>query len=74
MLNGGMGTLQRAVWDGHPVSLGVGYETNRARNAGDPVWQGTLRMSDGRTFITDGGLAVDVAVARPAMFIGRATR
>ena len=33
---------------------------------GDPVWQGTLRMSDGRTFITDGGLAVDAAVARPA--------
>jgi hypothetical protein len=24
---------------------------------GDPVWQGTVHMSDGRTFITDGGLA-----------------
>jgi hypothetical protein len=33
---------------------------------GDPVWQGTLRMSDGRTFITDGGLAVDAAFAKPA--------
>jgi hypothetical protein len=33
---------------------------------GDPAWQGTLRMSDGRTFITDGGLAVDAALARPA--------
>jgi hypothetical protein len=33
---------------------------------GDPVWQGTLRMSDGRTFITDGGLAVDAALAKPA--------
>jgi hypothetical protein len=33
---------------------------------GDPVWQGTLRMSDGRTFITDGGLAVDAAFATPA--------
>jgi hypothetical protein len=33
---------------------------------GDPVWQGTVRTSDGRTFITDGGLAVDTAFARPA--------
>jgi hypothetical protein len=33
---------------------------------GDPVWQGTVHMSDGRTFITDGGLAVDATVARPA--------
>jgi hypothetical protein len=33
---------------------------------GDPVWQGTLRMSDGRTFITDGGMAVDVAFVKPA--------
>ena len=33
---------------------------------GNPAWQGTLRMSDGRTFITDGGLAVDAALARPA--------
>jgi len=38
---------------------------------GDPVWQGTLRMSDGRTFITDGGLAVDVALARPAALPAR---
>src|SRR3954463_10735012 len=33
--------------------------------SGDPAWQGTVRLSDGRTFITDGGLAVDVALARP---------
>lgn len=33
---------------------------------GDPVWQGTVHTSDGRTFITDGGLAVDAAFARPA--------
>ena len=35
--------------------------------AGDPVWQAVVRMSDGRTFITDGGLAIDAAVARPAV-------
>ena len=33
---------------------------------GDPAWQGTLRMSNNLTFITDGGLAVDAAIARPA--------
>lgn len=34
--------------------------------AGDPKWQGTIRMSDGRTFVTDGGLAVDAALAKPS--------
>src|SRR5436190_2700318 len=40
-------------------------------SAGDPAWQGTLRMSDGRTFITDGGLAVDAAFAKPAALPAR---
>jgi len=34
--------------------------------AGDPVWQGTLHLSDGRTFVTDGGIAIDAALAKPA--------
>ena len=34
--------------------------------AGDPAWQGIVRLSDGRTFVTDGGLAIDAALARPA--------
>ena len=34
--------------------------------AGDPAWQGTLRLSDGRTFVTDGGLALDATLAKPA--------
>lgn len=33
---------------------------------GDPAWQATLRLSDGRTYVTDGGLAVDAALAKPA--------
>ena len=33
--------------------------------SGDPKWQGTVRMSDGRTFVTDGGLAIDAAIAKP---------
>lgn len=32
---------------------------------GDPKWQGIVRISDGRTFITDGGLAIDTALAKP---------
>ena len=35
--------------------------------AGDPVWQGVLRMSDGRTFVTDGGLALDASLAKPSV-------
>jgi hypothetical protein len=32
--------------------------------SGDPAWQGILRLRDGRTFVTDGGLAIDAALAR----------
>lgn len=32
---------------------------------GDPAWQGIVRLSDGRTFVTDGGLAIDAALAKP---------
>jgi hypothetical protein len=38
---------------------------------GDPVWQGLLRFADGRTFVTDGGLALDVAFAKPAKLPSR---
>lgn len=33
--------------------------------AGDPSWQAVVVMTDGRRFITDGGLAVDTTVAKP---------
>lgn len=32
----------------------------------DPTWQGAIRLSDGRTFVTDGGFAIDAAIAKPA--------
>src|SRR5262245_31259699 len=35
-------------------------------SSGDPAWQGVLHLTDGRTFVTDGGLAIDVAVAKPS--------
>ena len=30
-----------------------------------PVWQRVIQMPDGRTFVTDGGMAIDAAVAKP---------
>lgn len=39
---------------------------------GDPTWQGVVRLTDGRTFVTDGGLAIDAAIAKPAKLPARA--
>ena len=33
--------------------------------AGDPQWQRVVHLSDGRTFVSDGGLALDAAIAKP---------
>jgi hypothetical protein len=30
------------------------------------TWQRTVQMTDGRTFVSDGGLAIDAALAKPA--------
>jgi len=34
---------------------------------GSPVWSHAVHMPDGRTFVTDGGMAIDADVARPAV-------
>lgn len=39
--------------------------------SGDPAWQGVIRLADGRTFVTDGGLAIDAAIAKPAQLPSR---
>lgn len=36
-----------------------------APGASEPTWTKTMPMSDGRTFVTDGALAMDAAIARP---------
>jgi hypothetical protein len=33
---------------------------------GDPAWQAVVRLSDGRTLVTDGGIAIEAAVAKLA--------
>ena len=38
-----------------------------APGSAGPTWQRTLRLSDGRTFVTDGGLAIDAALAKPSV-------
>ena len=32
--------------------------------SGDPVWQGVVRSSDGRTLVIDGGIAIDATLAK----------
>lgn len=34
--------------------------------AGDPVWLAVARLSDGRTLVTDGGIAIEAALAKLA--------
>lgn len=33
---------------------------------GTPAWKRMVRIADGRTFVTDGSLAIDVTLARPS--------
>jgi len=54
------------IFAGHALLAQTTLKPAAPGTAGDPAWQGVVRMSDGRRFVTDGGLAVDVAVARPA--------
>lgn len=35
------------------------------RGGAAPAWKRIVKLSDGRTFITDGGMTLDVALARP---------
>jgi hypothetical protein len=32
----------------------------------EPAWSRTVHLADGRTFVTDGGLALDATVAKPS--------
>jgi hypothetical protein len=49
-----------------PDAVYAQLKTTAPGSAGDPVWQRTLHLSDGRTFVTDGGIAIDAALAKPA--------
>ena len=33
---------------------------------GAPVWKRQMKLSDGRTFVTDGAMTIDAALAKPA--------
>ena len=49
-----------------PLAGSQGTNPTAPGTPGDPTWQRTIRLSDGRTFVTDGGFAIDAALAKPA--------
>jgi hypothetical protein len=59
-------TVAVAVVTAHVVLAQTPLKPTAPGTPGDPTWQGILRMTDGRTFITDGGLAMDAALVKPA--------
>jgi hypothetical protein len=59
-------TVAILVMAAHVVFAQTPLKPTAPGTPGDPKWQGILRMRDGRTFVTDGGLAVDAALAKPA--------
>lgn len=51
---------------GSNIVFAQGLKATAPGSNGDPAWQRTLHLSDGRTFVTDGGIAMDAALAKPA--------
>lgn len=50
---------------GAPVDAGQAPRPS-ADDAGDPTWTRRLQLADGRTFVSDGAMAVDAAIAKPS--------
>ena len=51
------------------LSLGVGAQEIRMSNPdveAPPHWTRLVKLPDGRTLISDGGIAIDAAIAKPA--------
>ncbi len=43
-----------------------GPATSSPATVAPPAWNRVVKLADGRTFVTDGGLVIDAAVAKPA--------
>jgi hypothetical protein len=52
-----------AVW----ASFGAPVSAAAPGNVTAPTWTRLVQLADGRTFVTDGSLAIDVALAKPAV-------
>jgi hypothetical protein len=39
----------------------------KPKTAGGPAWKRVVKIADGRSFVTDGSLAIDAAIAKPAV-------
>jgi hypothetical protein len=65
------GTIVLLVMQGAWAQTQAPMKPTAPGTRGEPAWQGVVRASDGRTFITDGGLAIDAALAKPAKLPAR---
>jgi hypothetical protein len=60
-------TIVTAMTLAAPVVLAQTRMTPTAPGAtGDPAWQAVARLRDGRTLVTDGGIAIEAALAKLA--------
>lgn len=52
---------------GHlPLAWQTSAQVGTAAGASAPSWSKRLQLPDGRTFVSDGAIALDVAIAKPA--------
>ena len=49
------------------VALAQNHLTPTTPGSPAPVWQRMVQLDDGRTFVTDGGMAIDAALAKPTL-------
>lgn len=61
-----LGAMALAGLLGAPVDAGQAPRPSAADQAGDATWTRRLQLADGRTFVTDGAMAIDAAIAKPA--------
>ena len=70
MLNGARWVLMAVLLTGVPVGALLVQEKIKPTapgTPGDPNWQRVVSLSDGRKFVTDGGMAIDIAIAKPKL-------
>jgi hypothetical protein len=49
------------------VALAQNHPTPTTPGSPAPLWQRMVQLDDGRTIVTDGGMAIDAAVAKPTL-------
>ena len=49
------------------AALAQNHPTPTTPGSPGPLWQRMVQLDDGRTFVTDGGMAIDAALAKPTL-------